>query len=81
MKEIHRCIIQVDKNGRISLPEEIAKNIHSNLLDFEVNGYRLSAKEPELDYIFIMGYRIKAMPCCPYGCQGLVCYFKIHYLA
>ncbi|GED17299.1 hypothetical protein [Aneurinibacillus migulanus] len=55
MKEIHRCIIQVDKNGRISLPEEIAKNIHSNLLDFEVNGYKLSAKEPELDYIFIMG--------------------------
>ncbi|GED17283.1 hypothetical protein [Aneurinibacillus migulanus] len=53
MKEMRRYIIQVDKNGRISLPKEIVKNIHSGLLDFEVHGDKLLAKEPELDYIFI----------------------------
>ncbi|WP_161795248.1 hypothetical protein [Aneurinibacillus migulanus] len=54
MKEVRRYIIQVDENGRILLSEEIAKNIHSSLLDFEVIGDKLLAREPEPEYIFIL---------------------------
>ncbi|MED4732444.1 hypothetical protein P9597_31055 [Aneurinibacillus migulanus] len=41
------------KDGRILLSEEIVKNRHSDLLDLQVNGDKLLAKESEPDYIFI----------------------------
>lgn len=53
MTETRKYITQIDENGRIRLPKEITKNIHSGLLDFEVSGDKLLAKEPEPDYIFI----------------------------
>ncbi|WP_161795201.1 hypothetical protein [Aneurinibacillus migulanus] len=53
MTETRNYITQIDENGRIRLPKEITKNIHSGLLDFEVSGDKLLAKEPEPDYIFI----------------------------
>lgn len=54
MTETRKYIIQLDENGRIQLPEEITKNIHSGLLDFEVIGDKLLAREPEPDQIFIL---------------------------
>ncbi|WP_235496574.1 hypothetical protein [Aneurinibacillus migulanus] len=53
MTEIRKYIIQIDENGRIRLPKEIVKNIHSGLLDFEISEDKLLVKEPEPNYIFI----------------------------
>ncbi|MED0677708.1 MULTISPECIES: hypothetical protein [Aneurinibacillus] len=48
MKLIH--ISKVDEKGGILLPDELAKSIHSGLLNVRVEEGKLLAKEPAPDY-------------------------------
>jgi bifunctional DNA-binding transcriptional regulator/antitoxin component of YhaV-PrlF toxin-antitoxin module len=50
-REKKMYISKVDENGRVILPDELRKNIHSGLVDIEVREGKLLMKESEPDYI------------------------------